>query len=333
MKNIVVFGATGNVGSHLAQYAKQYFDPKEYNIIATGRRDTDHFAKKGIDYYSVDILKESDFEKLPKDDIYAVMLLAAAIPSYMSEYDPRKYINSNIVGAFNVLEYCRINKIDRILYTQTVFDISLSATDNTILPPNTPRNFSFKGDHAVYVISKNAAIDLIEHYHQEYGIKRFIFRLPTIYNYSPYHYYFPNGKKTKRPIYQMIEKAMKSEPIEIWGDPSYAKDMVHVNDFSQMLCKAVEADRSEGFYNVGTGVPVSLKEQIETIVEIFSPKDNPSEIKYAPEKPCGGGFIMDVSNAKEELGYEPKYSCRDLLLDYKKEMTQTDFDDLLKRDE
>jgi UDP-glucose 4-epimerase len=181
-------------------------------------------------------------------------------------------------------------------------------------------NFSYTGDHAIYVISKNTALDLIEHYYQEYGLKKFIFRLPTIYSYSPYPYYFPNGVKTKRPIYQMIENAQKGLPIEIWGDPHYAKDMVHVNDFSQMLCKAVEVEQESGFYNVGTGMPITLEEQIRTIISVFSPKESPSEVIYRPDKVCGGGYIMNIENAKKELGYVPQYDCRKLFEDYKSEM-------------
>jgi UDP-glucose 4-epimerase len=318
-KKIIIFGATGNTGSYLVDYALNYFSPEEYEIIASGRRQTEFFKKRGIEYYSVDITNEQDFNKLPVQNVYAVMLLSAQIPSYMNNYEPRKYIDSIIIGAYNVLEFCRKNKVNRIIYTQTVFDISLYPHD-IVLKPNLHRNFSYKGDHAVYVISKNTAIEFIEHYHQEYGLKKFIFRLPTIYSYSPYYYYFPNGVKTMRPIYQMINKAKNSAPIEIWGDPNYAKDMVHVYDFSQMLCKAVEVDRKEGLYNVGTGIPVTLEEQVRTIVEVFSPKENPSKIIYRPEKPSTGGFLMDIANAKDELGYEPKYDCRQLLEDFKKEM-------------
>ena len=320
MKKIVIFGATGNVGSYVLKYAREYFNTEEYEVIASGRRKTDFFEKRGIPYYSVDLTKAEDFDVLPQEDVYAVIYLAAEIPSYMDDYQPDKYIKSNIIGAYNVLEYCRKTKADRILFSTTVFDISLSATNGAVLKPDMPHNFSYKGDHAVYVISKNTAIELIEHYHQEYGLKKFIFRFPTIYNYSPYHYYYPNGVKTLRPVYRMIERAKKGEPIELWGNPEYSKDMVHVYDCAQMICKAVEVDREEGFYNVGTGKPVTLKEQIETIIKVFSPKDHPSEIIYCPEKPAGGGFLMDVENAKEELGYEPQYDCLKLFEDYKKEM-------------
>lgn len=331
MKKIIIFGATGNVGSYVLKYAREYFDTKEYEVIASGRRKTNFFEKRGIPYYSVDLTKAEDFDVLPQEDVYAVIYLAAEIPSYMDDYQPDKYIKSNIIGAYNVLEYCRKTKADRILFSTTVFDISLSATNGAVLKPDMPHNFSYKGDHAVYVISKNTAIELIEHYHQEYGLKKFIFRFPTIYNYSPYHYYYPNGVKTLRPVYRMIEQAKKGEPIELWGNPEYSKDMVHVYDCAQMICKAVEVDREEGFYNVGTGKPVTLKEQIETIIKVFSPKDHPSEIIYCPEKPAGGGFLMDVQNAKEELGYEPQYDYLKLFEDYKKEMEINRFEELRRK--
>lgn len=331
MKKIIIFGSAGNVGSYLTKYANDFFDKSEYQIIASGRRDTDVFDDFGIQYVKVDITKESDFDLLPQKDVYAVMLLAAKIPSYMDKYDGKEYLESNVMGAYNVLEYCRKVCADRILYTTTVFDISLSAKDGVILMPDTPKNFSYKGDHAMYVISKNTAIEMIEHYHQEYGLKKFIFRLPTIYNYSPYHYYYPNGVKTKRPLYQMIEKAMNGEDIELWGNPSYSKDMVHVYDFSQMLCKAVLAEREEGFYNIGTGIPVTLQEQIETIIDVFSPKDKKSKIIYRPEKVSSGGFLMNIDNAKKELGYEPVYTCRKLFENYKEEMELHRFDSIRRK--
>ena len=328
MKKIIIFGATGNVGNYVLKYALEYFNLSEYEIIASGRRKTDFFADRGINYVSVDLSKAEDFDKLPQEDVYAVIDLAAEIPSYMDKYNPERYIQSNIIGTYNLLEYCRKTKTDRIIFSTTVFDVGLSVSDGVSIKPDAPQNYSYKGDHAVYVISKNTALELIEHYHQEYGLKKFIFRFPTIYNYSPYHYYFPNGVKTLRPIYKMIEDAKAGNPVELWGNPNYKKDMVHVYDCAQMLCKAVEVDREEGFYNVGTGNVITFKEQIETIIEVFSPKDNPSQIVYRPEKKTGGGFILDVENAKKELGYEPVYDCKKLFEDYKKEMEIDRFKEL-----
>ncbi len=331
MKNVLIFGSTGNVGSYLTLYAKNFFKNEDYNIIAIGRRKTDFFSKYGIQYYSVDMTKKEDFKQLPTQNNYAVIFLSATIPSYMSSYDPVKYVETNTLGAINVLEFCRKTKVDRILYSQTVFDISESVRNGVCIDPYTPRNFNFKGDHAVYVVSKNAAVDLIEHYHQEYALKKFIFRFPTIYNYSPFHYYYPNGKKTKRPIYTMIENAIQSKPIEIWGDKNYSKDMVYVADCSQMFCKALTVNRESGFYNVGTGIPITIEEQVKTIRNVFSPKNNPSPIIYRPEKAVGGGFLMDITNAKKELGYEPQYNCEKLFQAYKEEMKLNRFAELLNK--
>jgi UDP-glucose 4-epimerase len=328
MKNVIVFGATGNVGSYLVKYASEFFKGNDYAVIASGRRKTNVFDQFRVKYIDVNIMNPKDFDKLPTHDVHAVIMLAAVIPSYMSDYNSGAYLNTNIMGTHNVLEYCRRVKADRILFSTTVFDISLYAQPGVVLKPDMPKHFSYKGDHAVYVISKNTAVELIEHYHQEYGIKKFIFRFPTIYEYSPYQYYFPNGVKTIRPLYKTINNAMNSLPLEIWGDPGYSKDMVHVYDCSQMICKAVTVEREEGFYNVGTGIPVSLQEQCKTIIEVFSPKDNPSEIIYHPDIPNGGGFLMDITNAKEELGYEPKYNVKMLFEDYKYEMQFDRFKEL-----
>lgn len=331
MKKIILFGATGNVGSYVLLYLIDYFKDKGFEVIASGRRKTDFFEKMGIKYIPVDISKKEDFNNLPKEEVFAVVDLAAVIPSYMDNYDAQRYVNSNIMGGFNILEYCREVKADRILFSTTVFDISNYAVEGRVLKPDLPLNFSYKGDHAIYVITKNTSIEFLKHYYAEYGLKYFVFRFPTIYNYSSYQYYYPNGVKTLRPVYRMINNAMKGEDIELWGDPNYSKDMVYVNDCAQMIAKAIEVNKETGLYNVGTGIPVTLKEQIEAIIDVFSPKDKKSKIIYRPEKKATGGFLMDVENAKRELGYEPKYDVHALFREYKKEMELKRFDELRRK--
>ena len=330
MKKIVVVGATSNVGSYFSFWARDYFAGR-YEIVATGRKDTDFFVKNGMSYERLDMTCRNDFDRLPQNDVHAVVVMAAAAPSYMVTYDPKSYLDVNVLGTFNTLEYCMRAKVDRVLFMQTTYDIWNCVLRGEIIHPDTKPDYSYTGDHAVYVISKNAGVELLEHYHQEYGLKTFVFRFPTIYNYSPYHYYYPGGKKTLRPVYRMIENAMLSKPIEIWGDPCNAKDMVYVADCCQMLCRAIDVERSHGFYNVGTGVPVTLEEQVRTIIDVFSPLNKPSQIIYCPEKKCGGFCVMDIANAKEELGYEPKYNCRALFEEYKKEMALNRFAPLLMR--
>ena len=152
---------------------------------------------------------------------------------------------------------------------------------------------------------------MMEHYYEKYGLKKFVYRLTTIYAYNAWPYmYNADGEKVMHSLYVMINRAINSQPLVIWGDPNYSKNMVHVYDFAQMLCKVCLVDLIKGFYNVSTGFPATLEEQIRTIVDVFSPKGNPSPITYAPEKEAGGGCLMNVDNAKAELGYEPQYDVR-----------------------
>lgn len=55
MKKIIIFGATGNVGSYVTKYASEYFNFSEYEIYATGRKETKVFDSMGVKYVSVDL--------------------------------------------------------------------------------------------------------------------------------------------------------------------------------------------------------------------------------------------------------------------------------------
>ena len=278
MKKVIIFGATGNVGSYVTKYASEFLPEKGFEVVATGRRNTDVFDQFGVKFVQVDMLNKEDFDKLPQEDVYAVILLAATIPSYMDDYSGEKYLQTNIMGTATLMDACR-----------------------------------------KYGITRYHQVSTDEVYGKEYGLKYFIFRFPTIYEYSTFQYYYPNGVKTMRPLYKQINRAKNSEPLELWGDPNYAKDMVHVYDCAQMLCKAILFNgKDHEIYNVGTGIPVTLQEQCQAIIDVFSPKDNPSTIEYHPGK-SGGGFLMDITNAKEDLGYEPVMTVHKLFEDYKYE--------------
>ena len=319
MKKIIVFGASGDTGQYFVKYFLEHYTGNEYQIIATGSRETHYFDRFEVPYYQVDITKKEEFVKLPKD-VYAVVNLAGAMPARMKGYDPYKYIDVNIVGTLNILEYCRENCADRILFAQSFGDIKDYGEENPLLTVDLPRKFSFTSDHTIYVMSKNFAVDMIENYHQMYGLKRFIFRLPTIYLYSSIDTFYVDGVQRKIGYRLLIDKARVGDPIEVWGDSSRVKDMVYVKDFCQMLFKAVFVDRECGYYNVGTGIGTSLLEQIKGMVAVFGEDGKKSEIIMRPDKPNAPQYIMDIAPAVAELGYKPQYNYLDMLQDFKKEM-------------
>lgn len=326
MKKIIVFGATGNVGSYFTKYANDFFKNSDIQIIASGKRSTaDIFSEMGVEYVSVDITKRAEFARLPTEDVWAVVLLASVIPAYMDGYHPEAYLNSIVWGTYNVLEYCRRNRVEKLLFSTSCYDM-WEYPSGTVIKPDMEKKYSYTGDHAVYIISKNTACELIEHYHQQYGLKTFVFRLPTVYSYSTNHYIYPKGVKTLRPLYKLIMNAMKGEPLEIWGDPNYAKDMLYVYDLAQMFCLAItNKSLTKGLYNCGTGIPVTLREQMEAIIKVFCPKDKKSNVVVLSDKVAGGGILMDVENAKLELGYSPQYDVVKLFEDFKAEMKAETF--------
>ena len=319
MKKIVVFGASGDTGRYLINYFLEMGYDSEYELVATGSRATDYFDKLKVQYYQIDISDKSQFSKLPKD-VYAVIDLAGAMPARMKGYNPYKYIDVNITGTLNILEYCRENNADRILFAQSFGDIKDYGETHPVLTPHMARNFSFTTDHTIYVLTKNFAVDMIENYHQMYGLKRFIFRLPTIYLWSPIDHYYVDGEIRKIGYRQLMDKAISGEPIEIWGDKTRKKDMVYVKDFCQMLYKATFVDRDCGYYNVGTGIGTTLEDQIKGIIDVFGDENNRSTISERPDMPNAPQYIMDITAAVNELGYMPKYDYLAMLNDFKNEM-------------
>ena len=172
--------------------------------------------------------------------------------------------------------------------------------------------------------------DTLEHYHQEYGIKNFVFRLPNVYLYNPEKYYYVDGKKKYVGYRRIIDLASRGEDIEIWGDPNAFKDVLYIKDLCQLMYKALLSDIDGGTYNAGTGIKTTLREQIEGIVDVFSNKNTRSKIISKPEYPGFTSFVMDISNAISELGYTPEYSYRRYLEDYKLEQESKRFDELWK---
>lgn len=325
MKRIIVFGATGNTGMYFVDYCTRHLDKSEYEIIAVGRKNTSWFEENGITYKQVDISVEEDFKKLPQEDIYAIVNMAGILPAYLKGYDPFVYINTNITGGMRVLEYARKTNADRILYTQTWAEMAGYWGKEDVLSPKMERKLCYTGDHAFYAITKSMIVESMEHYHQEFGLKNFVFRLPNIYLYNPEKFYYVDGIKKPIPYRYMIERAMQGQDIEMWGNPNAFKDIVYVKDFCQMMFKALFANVDGGTYNVGTGVKTSLREQIEGMVKVFSPKEKPSKIIECPEKSTFTSFVMDIENAREDLGYVPEYDYISYLEDYKREMEQNRF--------
>ena len=325
-KRVVLFGATGTVGAYAAVAIQQ----AGFDVVAVGRRECDNgfFAAHGMRYISMDIVDLDAFEALPQQDVHAIVHLAGAIPARMKGYHPQVYIDSIMSGTLNVLDYCIKSCADRIIFAQSVADVSYLYGDNALIPADAQQRFPLNDDHSIYSICKNAAVCLIEHYFSKYNLKRFILRFPNIYVYHPNPFYFYDGERKWQSYRYLIERAKRGLPIEIWGNPDLQRDIVYVKDCAQIIVKSLSAPVDGGMYNVGTGVGTSMRSQIEGIVNVFSPPGNLSEIIELPDKPDTASYIMDISNTVSDLGYKPSYDYLSYLYDMKKEMEKEPFSQL-----
>lgn len=328
---VIVFGATGTVGAYSSVILKE----KGYDIIAVGRRKSDNgfFKELGIPYYSIDITEKSDFDQLNKESsIDAIIHLAGVMPAQMEGYHPQQYIDSIMTGTLNVLDFAVEKGAKKIVFATSRADSNYLMGKEPI-PSDIIKKFPLNTDHSVYSICKNAAVDLIEHYYNKYGIQRYVLRFTTVYAYHPNKYFHVNGVKKVMAYRQLIDEAIKGQDIEVWGDPSKGKEIVYVEDAVQLIEKCLLTKCDGGVYNLGRGIPVTLDEQIKGIIEVFSNPANKSHLVYRSDKPDAREYVNDISKPQTELGYRPEFDYIKGLQAFKSEMIKQRFAKLWGKDE
>lgn len=319
---VLVLGATGNLGAYSAIALKE----AGFDVIAAGHRKSDNsfFEDRGIPYYSFDITDKNAFDCLLNENITIVADFAGELPSRCA-FNPQALVASITDATLNVLEFMRKVGAKRIIFPTTPYDLFYLHETGEPIDPDAPRSFPASNDHSIYAIAKNAAVDLIEYYHNTYGIDRFILRYFTIYQYHPNAYHFADHKMRKMPYRGLMDRAAKGEPIAIYGDPTRVKEMVYIKDFTKVVVAAAKASFDGGIYNIGSPTRVSLEEMIRGIVEVFSPEGSKSEISYDPSKPDTLQSLLDWSKTKKDLGYNPEYTFVKMMQDFKEEMKNEPF--------
>lgn len=321
---IVVTGAYGFIGVYLVDELRR----QGYDVLATGHRmlAAEYFMRRGIPYAPLDIAREEDFASLPTG-VEGVVHLAGLLPANVESCPPQDYIRLNVTGTLNVLEYCRTHEVKRVLATTSYADIQNAWSVDPPTPSEQPRNFKFTGDHAMYVISKNAATDSILHYNQQYGFKSSVFRLPMVYGYGPHLSIYVDGQYKKSGFQVFMEKAKAGEPIEIWGNPGILRDVVYVKDVVQAFTRALRSEVAQGIYNISSGVGITLREQVQAMVNVWSHAGKESEIVLRSDKPNNlKSFVLDISRAQRDFGYQPAFTFQDMLIDYTTEEAAGTYD-------
>lgn len=318
---IVVTGAGGFIGRYLVDELVR----DGWDVLATGhsKATEDYYKEKQVPFARLDVTKEEDFEHLPKDNVEAIVHLAALLRIDVERWTPADYLMVNALGTYNILEYARRGGIPKVVYTMTHSDVGRAS--ETIVTEETPRRFG--GNYGPrsplpFIVSKIAGESFVEQYDEDGMIQGITLRLSNIRGYGSRDTYY------NCVFHQFVQKAMKGEPIEIWGEHSTLRDLIYVKDVVAAIIKALRSEKAHGLYNIGSGKGLTIEDEAKAIVKVFSPPDKPSRLVYRPdiEELRKVSTIFDISKAKRDLGWKPKYSYEEAMADYKKEMERGYFE-------
>lgn len=331
-KQILVFGASGFIGTYLIdELLNQGCRVTATDIGDVGR---EYYKNKNVRYISVDITKKSDFEALDKSKYDAVVHLAACQPANVGQeqYDARDYINVNVIGTLNILDFCKQNQVGKVIYASSHRNTQGLWSANKAIREEDGRRIKYSGEYAMFSIAESTAQDCVTHYQAQYGLTGIIFRLPPVYGYGPHTEIFKDGKPIKTGFQIFIEKAMACQPLEIWGDCDVGRDIIYVKDVVSAFVKAIDSPTASGLFNITSGKHLTLRAQAQAIAKQFWGSGTPPQIIEIPETSNGmDSFLYDISKAKRELDWSPKFTFEDMLIDYKKEMESKRYEYLLDK--
>ncbi len=330
--NILVFGASGFIGTYLIDYLLS----EGFNVVAT---DIDPSSKnfydsKGVEFHTVDITKEKDFLPLENISIDTVIHLAACQPANVSkdDNDPKEYFDVNVQGTINILEYCRSNCINKVIYGTSHRNTQGLWGDNKFISEDDGICIKYNTGYTLFSISETTAQNLMDYYFSEYGINTVTFRFPPVYGYGPHTEIFLDGNPIKTGFQIFIDKAQNSQPIEVWGDCECGRDIVYIKDVLKAFLCAVNLKKLNGLFNISSGKRLTLLEEAQTIVDVFWGGVGLPTIIKRPDLDNGiDDFCYDISKAKAILGWEPTFTFRDMLLDFIKESDSEKFRFLLEK--
>ena len=325
---VLIIGATGFIG----MYTTQAFLKAGKQVIATGRNKIlgRKLEEMGAEFLTLDITNKDEVDKLPTEGVEGVILLAGLLPANAAvnldvDENAADYFEVNVIGTINVLEYCRRNGIRKVIGNCSYSDVSGAWGKKYPITEDEPRNFKFMGDHAIYVISRNAANDVMEYYNQQHGMQCAWFRFPPVYGVGPHGTIYVNGTPKKSGIATFIDNAREGKAIEIWGDPHIKRDIIYVKDVADAYVAALKSNLTCGLYNMTGHVQIDLDEQVKAVVNVFG-GEKKSPLIYRPEKSNSTpSFLYSMDKAKRDFGFEPKYTdYLNMMMDYKKEL-ESDF--------
>jgi dTDP-glucose 4,6-dehydratase len=246
---------------------------------------------------------------LKKYQIRAVLNFAAESHVDRSIHESKDFIETNIVGTYNLLESARNywDDLDQSLKKNFRF-LHISSDEvygslNTSDPPSNERG-PYK-PNSPYSASKAASDHLVRAWFQTYKLP--VFTVNSANNYGPYQF-------LEKLIPLCILNALNGKPLPIYGDGQQIRDWLYVKDH----CSAIREILNEGqigeTYNVGGWSEKTNLEVVETICAILDelkPKSNSKsyseQITFVKDRPGHDRrYAIDASKLKSELNWKPQ---------------------------
>jgi nucleoside-diphosphate-sugar epimerase len=321
---ILVTGAAGFVGRYVVDQLVQ--NGEDVLALVHDAHGMEYYSSLDIPVYSTDISTPldalADWYKSADAIVHTAGLLSIDSPRWSSE----DYFDVNIKGMYNVLEYARRVGCKKVVNIATHSDTS--RCNEKVIYEDTPICYgggdSGRPGTIAYITSKIAAMNMLNAYALEYGMQGISLRLPGIRGYGSRDTFY------NCVFHQFIQKALKGEPIPIWGKHETYRDLVYIKDVVQAVVCSLKSDSANGLYNIGSGSGLTILEEAQHIIDVFCEPGEVSDIEFHPEidEVRKNSWIFSISKAKRELGYFPRYSYREGLEDFKKEMELNRFDGL-----
>lgn len=308
-QKILITGAGGFIGFHLARYLKKHgYWVKGVDIICP------EYGNTAADEFECLDLRKWDNCLQATCGVNHVYNLAANMGGVgFIENHRAEIVHDNILINLHMLEAARVNGIDRFLF-------SSSACVYAGYRQNSPEVTPLKEEDAYpadpedgYGWEKLFTERACRHYYEDYGLKTYIARFHNIF--GPYGTYSGGREKSPAAICRKVAVAKNGDEVEVWGDGKQTRSYCYIDDCVEGLYRLMQSDYHEPL-NIGQDRMISINELVDIVADMAGKKVKKC---YDTSKPQGvRGRNSDNTKLRQILRWEPRVSLEEgLSITYK----------------
>ena len=306
MKKIIVTGGLGFIGSNLIEslLRKKYFvinlDKVTYSSNFYNTKSFNN--SKNYKFIKCDI-KDKRLGKIIYDTKpNGIFNLAAETHVDRSIDNPESFIQSNIVGVYNLLE---IFKEFSKKYKSKLIHISTDEVYGDILKGRTSESYPYQPS-SPYAASKASSDHLVSSYVRTYNIPAIVTNCSN--NYGP-------KQHPEKLIPKLIYNILNNKPLPIYGKGTNSREWIYVEDHCDALIKVYNKGKVGEFYNIGSNKNLNNLEVTKNLLDIskkLAPLGKNIKINFVKDRPGHDvRYALNSNKIKTELGWYPKTNFKD----------------------